>query len=398
MKYYLKTILRKLLTLPLIFFHLFPIRENRILFLSLEGGSLEEYNCNPKAFFEYLNREHPDVRRECVWLFRHPEQYRQLPEMQHVRLARHFSPKGLYYALTSRVVITNGGYLTWFPFRKGQIRVNTWHGGGDYKRLENDAAGANRATEYRMAFLNRNTRVFLSSSELFSRDVIRGAFRYRGEILPSGMPRNDLFFSEERSRSAASEARRACSVPEGTRVVLYAPTFRDSSSSYRPFSARSMLDDLEAASGESWCLLLRRHNKSSGSSSAVLGSAASPLDPRIRDVSRYPDTQALLAACDLLVTDYSSILWDFSLTGRPAILYTPDLPEYEKEPGFYLDIRRWGYPVCTTREEFSAAVAAFTAGELAGCSEAHRRVMGGCEDGHACDRLYEWLVCHGGKA
>ena len=394
MRYYLKTFLRKILVLPLIFFRLFPVNPRRILFLSLEGGSLEEYNCNPRAYFEYLNREHPDPHRECVWLFRHPEQYTRLAEQYGVRLARHFTLKGLYYALTSRVVITNGGYLSWFPFRKGQIRVNTWHGGGDYKRLENDKAGANRATAYRMAFMDRNTDVFLSSGSLFTRDVIRGAFRYHGEVLPAGMPRNDLFFSPERLRQAAREARTACSVPEGVRVVLYAPTFRDGRSAYRPFSGRALLDRLETATGGRWCLLLRRHSKASGSSAASAGSGASPLDSRIRDVSRYPDTQALLAACDLLISDYSSILWDFSLTDRPAILYTPDLASYEKDPGFYLDIRQWSYPVCTTEEEFSAAVDDFAAGRLAGCSGGHRRVMGSCEDGHACDRLYDWLGSH----
>ena len=223
MKYYLKYIIQKLIALALLPFHLFPIRKNRILFLSLEGGSSYEYSCNPKYFCEYILEKCPDAF-EPVWLFRHPENYTSLQD-RGIRTAQHFTPRGIYYALTSQIVISNGGYLTWFPFRKKQIRINTWHGGGAYKRLENDMTGANSATKKRMEYASRNTTAYLSSGREFSHHVIRGAFLYTGEILPIGMPRNDIFFSGNKEAFYES-VRKELQLPADSRLLLYAPTFR----------------------------------------------------------------------------------------------------------------------------------------------------------------------------
>ncbi len=382
MNYYIKYMLQRAVSALLLPFRLFPVREDRILFLSLEGGSSCEFSCNPRSFCEYLLANRPG-RYELVWLFREPEKYRFLRKYG-VRTARHFSPRGLYYALTSRVVITNGGYLTWFPFRKKQVCINTWHAGGAYKKLENDMTGANAATRRRMLFASAHTAAFVSGCEKFSEYEIRNAFLYRGTILPIGMPRNDIFFSGACSRKY-SHVRERLGLPSDARILLYAPTFRSGKDRFEPFSASRVLDCLEEQSGAAWRFLYRAHTQS-GDPAMTAG-----LDGRCLDVSSFPDTQALLCAADLLVTDYSSILWDFSLTERPIVLYAPDLAAYTGSRGFYTDIREWGFPVCGDEEQLCGALRTLSPEAGRAADLRHRQYMGSCESGQACRSLLNYI-------
>lgn len=383
MKYYLKYILQKLIVLLLLPFHLFPVKKNRILFLSLEGGSSYEYSCNPKYFCEYLQAKRPD-RYELVWLFLEPADYSYLKD-KGIRTARHFSPVGLYYALTSRIVISNGGYLTWFPFRKKQICINTWHGGGAYKKLENDTAGANAATKKRMEYATRHTAAFLSGCEQFSHHVIRGAFLYTGRILPIGSPRNDILFSDQ-CNDLYQNVREYLNLPASCRILLYAPTFRSAADSrYCPLDGESLLRELDRLTGEDWYLLYRMHVQAD-SEAPLKG-----LNNHCLDVSAFPDTQQLLCAADWLITDYSSIVWDYALTDRPLLLYTPDLDDYCSERGFYVDIRDWGFPLCRTMDELMAIIPEILSGSYKNGSEYHRELLGSYESGHSCKELLAFI-------
>ena len=385
MKYYFKYILQKLITLPLFLLRIFPVKKNRILFLSLEGGSLCEYACNPKYFCEYLLKTRPHGF-ELVWLFKKPENYTFLRE-KGIRTARHFTPKGFYYTLTSQIVISNGGYMTRFPFRREQLCINTWHGGGAYKKLENDAAGANAATRKRMEHAARHTDAFLSGCEQFSRHVIRGAFLYSGEILPVGMPRNDIFFSGQKDIFYKS-VRQAFSLPESVRILLYAPTFRTHTPKYPALDAGFLLEKLRRLTGENWYLLYRAHIQS-GDVACLKN-----LTDHCLDASAYPDTQELLCAADWLITDYSSIVWDFSLTDRPLLLYTPDLDDYCRGRGFYVDIRDWGFPICHTMEELTKTLPQLLSGVYKNGPEHHRELLGSYESGHSCADLLDYILKH----
>lgn len=384
MKYYLKYILQKIIAWPLFLLHIFPVKKNRMLFLSLEGGSSWEYSCNPRYFCEYLLNTRPEAF-EMVWLFKKPENYTFLRK-KGVRTARYFSLKGVYYALTSRVVISNGGYLTWFPFRREQLCINTWHGSGAYKKLENDTAGANTATKKRMEHAARHTAAFVSGCEQFSRHVIRGAFLYNGEILPIGMPRNDIFFSESRDAFYQS-VRSAFGLPENCRLLLYAPTFRSYRGEKIPaLDAGLLLQTLCRLTGEEWYLLYRAHIQ------AGAGACLDNLTKRCLDASSYPDTQQLLCASDWLITDYSSIVWDFALTDRPLLLYTPDLDSYCSGRGFYVDIRDWGFPLCRTMEELTEMLPSMLSGTYKNGPRHHRELLGSYESGHSCACLLDYIL------
>lgn len=381
----LSYILRKCIVQCLLPFRLFPIRKNRILCISLEGGSQNEYSCNPKYFCEYLLENRPGDY-EIVWLFRHPENYKFLKD-KGIVIARHFTLRGLYYALTSRTVISNGGYFTWFPFRNGQLCVNTWHGGGAYKKLENDMDTANTITRRRMDFASRNINAYISSCKQFTEHVIRKAFLYKGTILCSGMPRNDLFFSEKRN-FFYQKVRQDLGIPENGRILLYVPTFRseaDGAADFEKLNTNAVLRSLHQKTGEIWYFLNRSHIKA-GEQTLV-----SHTDEHYLDVSQYPDTQELLCAADFMISDFSSIIWDYCLTERPLILYVPDLDTYIAHHGFYVDIHQWGFPLCQTMQQLLDTIMSVSDSACQQMSRSHKELLQSYEKGTACQLLLEYI-------
>lgn len=151
--------------------------------------------------------------------------------------------------------------------------------------------------------------------------VLRRAFGYGGEVLECGYPRNDLLYAPDRAKVAAA-VRERLAIPEGRRVVLYAPTWREDQPRKGGKYAPDLHLDLEQARetlGDDQVLLVRRHYLVGGSV---------PDTDFVRDVSRHPDVAELLLISDVLVTDYSSIMFDFAQTGRPMLFHTYDLAHY----------------------------------------------------------------------
>jgi CDP-glycerol glycerophosphotransferase len=162
----------------------------------------------------------------------------------------------------------------------------------------------------------------LLSPNRFSSDVFRGAFGYSGQMLEEGYPRNDLLLAPDRD-AVRARVREELGIADGQCAVLYAPTWRDDAA----FSTELDL----AALAEECVVLVRSHS--------VVASTVSLADsPGLINVSDRDDPGELLLAADVLVTDYSSIMFDFAVTGKPMVFYTYDLEHYRDElRGFYFD-------------------------------------------------------------
>lgn len=360
---------------------LFPLRiakikSSRILFTGLTGGTLNEYSCNPMYLCEYI-LEHSHEKYEIIWAVSDPEKYAYLKE-KGIRLVKHFSLSSFYWLLTSRVIVSNGSYAPWFPFRQGQYFINTWHGGGAYKKIENDRPDANWATKKRARFCAENISLFVSSCKMATRKLIRGTFGYQGEVLEIGMPRNDFLVNGELA-GAAAKVKAYYKIPEEEHILLYAPTYRFGTKEV-VLHADRVLELLEK-NGEKWHFLYRAHRyQDERMKLKVTGS-------RVTDASAYPDMQELLAASDWMLTDYSSNIWDYSFLYRPCVLYAPDLKEYLQNTGFYVDIHLWPYPIAETEEELLHMMETFSEEKNRERIEKHHKLMGCTETGEACALL-----------
>lgn len=362
---------------------LFPIRKNRILISTHKGFY---YSDNPKYISEYLVKHH-GTKVEIIWAFANPKKYSSI---QGIRTVKYKSPAWLYYAATTSVVITNLTYSLGQPKKQGQMFINTWHGGGAYKKI---AGGTNypmtETDRCRRSALLQNTDLFLSSSEAFTAYAIRKDYGYKGEVLPCGMPRNDIFFDEKKRDAIARKVRNILGL--NGFIALYAPTHRgDKFIGYCTnfaFPYRDLLPILRQRFGNTAVILKRAHPGGRMTDAAI---------SEVVDVTDYPDMQELLCAADMLITDYSSSIWDFALLGRPCLLYIPDLKEYIEDRGLHTLPEEWPGIVCKDEKELLNAAVSFDLEECRQKALLHLKALGSYETGTAAEQVCERILQHMG--
>lgn len=321
-----------------------PLRD--AVFYNSFGG--KQFSDSPRAVYEELVRRGLDV--EHLWSV--SDQQVALPPG--VRPVEWHSREWYEALARSRYVVTNVGIGDWFERREGQRVVQTWHG-TPLKKIGADLLGTPKANRAYIASLPHRSRQwdFLVSPNAFTTPIMRDAFCCETEILESGYPRNDIFHARDRVKTAA-RVRETLGIPEGKKVVLYAPTWRDDQ---RYGGTRFKLDlhvDLTAAQrelGEDHVFLFRKHPK-------VLDSIPGAGQGFVHDVSAYPDIAELYLIADVLITDYSSAFFDFAHSGKPMLFFTYDLEHYRDTlRGFYFDFQaRAPGPLIKTSEELVRAI------------------------------------------
>ncbi|MFI6293270.1 CDP-glycerol glycerophosphotransferase family protein [Nonomuraea sp. NPDC050790] len=288
-----------------------------------------------------------------------------------------------YEALArSRYVITNTHLPPWFRRREGQVVVQTWHGTA-LKRIGFDIETVRFP---RTGYKDRlRTEVgqwtHLLSPSPWATPVLRGAFRFEGEVVEAGYPRNDVL----RRPEAAEGVRRRLGLPYGKKVVLYAPTWRDDEHANGRYRCEPRLDLARMARelGDEYVFLLRVHPN--------VTERPEVSGERVIDVSAYPDIQELFLVADVLVTDYSSAMFDFAVTGRPMLFHTYDLEHYRDTlRGFYFDFEAEAPgPLLRETGEVIAAVADLdeVKEKYAGLYADFARTFCPLDDGHAAARV-----------
>jgi CDP-glycerol glycerophosphotransferase len=295
----------------------------------------------------------------------------------------------------SRWIISNDDMQLPFRKRDGQFYLQTWHGtllkriGFD---IENPQFISGRAYFDHLAADVAQWDLLLSPNP-FSTPLMRRAFRYEGEIADYGYPRNDVLLRPDVAEVAAS-VRARLGLPPGKRVVLYAPTWRDNQvyangKRYR-FDLRLDLEQAYAALGDDYVFLIRGHHQ-------MADDVPGGMRPGFAvNVTAYPDISELYLVSDVLVTDYSSAMFDYAVTGRPMLFFTYDLADYRDNlRGFYFDFEAEvpGPLLATSGEVFSALadVDAVT-GSYAGAYKRFVDKFCSLDDGRAaarvCDRLF----------
>ena len=239
-----------------------------------------------------------------------------------------------YEALhTSRWLVNNNNFPHYFRKHADQKYLQTWHG-TPLKRIGRDVPSASLSLSYR-SLMEREVKFWdvLLAQNPFSAQTLPKAFGYEGRVLDVGYPRNDLLAGHA-DPGSVERVRSALGVNPGSRLVLYAPTWRDNRrTENRQYALVNHLElgQLSKALGKTWTVLVRGHSNTPGLST-------SQTYPNVIDVSDYPDITELMLVADVLVTDYSSVMFDFVVTGKPMLFLVPDLDEYaDRTRGFYLD-------------------------------------------------------------
>ena len=297
-----------------------------------------------------------------------------------------------YLLATSRVTVVDDYFLPIYVVtpRPGTTIVQTWHATGAFKKFGYSVLDKSFGVDARFVArvsIHQNYDVCLVSSAAMA-PFYADAFRLPEERFTAryGIPRTDVLLDPVARDRAVEDVRRRYRLPPGRRVVLYAPTFRGDSIGAATAGPLVDLRVLRDTLADDHVLLLRLHPFVR---EAV---AITPdLAEFVRDASAHPDANALLLASDVLVTDYSSLIFEFALLGRPMVFFAPDLDEYEAERGFYFDYRSGvPGPVVDTSAGVAAAIRAGDPDPAR--VEAFARWAFDVADGHATERVVEELI------
>ena len=295
----------------------------KIVYNSFNG----RYSDSPRVIHEALLAR--AERHEHVWLSE-PESEGQFPDG--TATVPIYTPAAVAALESADLVVSNSHLEMDWSKRPGATYVQTWHG-TPLKRIHADVLwGPEGLLEHLSVDVDRWD--VLLSPNRYSTAALRGAFRWSGEVLETGYPRNDVLVSPH-ALEVRARVRRELGIEDGRTVVLYTPTWRDDAF----WEGSPLTEPLEldvdrflADLGTDHVLLLRLHYK-------LTGRLRPRSHPAVRDVSHHPDVADLYLAADAMVTDYSSTMFDFAVTGKPLFLYTYDLERYRDElRGFYFDL------------------------------------------------------------
>ncbi|MGW7447409.1 CDP-glycerol glycerophosphotransferase family protein [Kitasatospora sp. NPDC054795] len=368
-----------------------PLRE--AVLYDVFGG--RGYADSPRAVHTELVRRH--ARLEHLWVV--DDAQAELPPG--IVPVRSWSPEWYRALATCRYLVGNTHFPDFLERRPGQVVVQTWHG-SLLKRIAHDVESPWLADRGYLAALDRETPQWslLLSPSPFATPILRRAFRYAGELLESGYPRNDVLARPDPRTVAA--VRRRLGVPEDRRIVLYAPTWREDQQrgdgeGFR-LDLRLDLDHARRLLGPDHVLLVRPH-------AHVREPLPGAGDGFLYDCGDYPDPQELLLVADVLVTDYSSIMFDFAITGRPMYFFTYDLEHYRDTlRGFSFDFEANAPgPLVPTSAELLGALRGLADGDGGpppDYAERYRRFRAehcALDDGRAARRVVDRMLELGGR-
>ena len=354
-----------------------PVRARTVFFSAYAG---KRVTCNPEAVCRKLRETYGD-EFQIEWCIRDEETRRKL-ETAGVKTVGFNTLAYFYRILTAKAVVLNDlSGCSYLPFGKRQTVVQTWHGCGLYKKVGHDVPDETAGYHRRLRRITKHIDLFTSGSTTFTETVIRGAFGYKGDVMETGLARNDMLMNGA-ARAAANEKVRAFyGIDDKTPLVLFAPTFRNGGDTDELWFEDETVKSALQSRFPSYKVLVRTHYmaKESQSQAAL-------------DVTGYPDMQELLCASDVLVSDYSSCIWDFSLTEKPCFLYAPDLSDYRCERDFYLDIHKWPFPLAETTGELAQQLLQFDETAYKQAVSNHLSELGSRETGNAAETLCEFIA------
>ncbi len=370
-----------------VYSHFFPVKKNKIVFSQFGGRG---YGCNPKAICEEFLRRDEDY--DLVWVLSEKMTAKKAGVPKGVRTIK--GTGVLKELLTAKVWVNNIHFNVLIDKglkkRKQTIYLNTFHGGITLKNEGKDHHSFNEAKA-----ISLKERMYRKDAEMvdyvtcgceMERHVLDEFYYGHGEILMLGDARTDILVNP--SEQVINKVRRHYKIPDGTKIAIYAPTFRtDMSLKWYDLDFEGLLDALEEKYGCPWVMLVRLHPRLSGKTKKLV-----PSSDRFINAAGYVDMQELSAASDLMISDYSSVITDFMLTRHPAYMYVPDLDKYLKSRGLYFEMEELPFPYARNMEELYQCIRDFDQEAYTQKVDKFIEKLGYLADGKASERIVDFLI------
>ncbi len=308
-----------------------PVHEKLIVFESFLG---KQYSDNPRAIYEYLVQSNADYK--ILWSF--DKSNADKFEDKKIHTIKRLSLKWLLVMPRAKYWVTNSRLPLWIPKPKHTTYLQTWHG-TPLKKLAIDINDIHMpgtdTKEYKQDFIKESNKWdYLISPNRYSTDIFRRAFAFNNEMIESGYPRND-FLINSNTAETIDLIKLKNNLPFDKKVILYAPTWRDNQFHERgkyKFDLQLDLEQLRNELGDNYIIVLRMHYL------VAENMDLTPFEGFAYDFSYYEDIRELYLVSDILITDYSSVFFDYANLKRPIIFFVYDIEEYrDKLRGFYFD-------------------------------------------------------------
>lgn len=359
------------------FMRFLPIKNNRVLFIGYYGA---QYGCNPKYISEYLTSHHrSDV--EVVWAFTEPSKHL----IRGIRKVRFGSLGYLKMLATSRFIITNYRMTQDFRKRSEQIYIQTWHSSLRLKKIEADTEDSLPKQYVEMAKRDSAQTDYVIAGCRMSHDTFANSFWYSGVILDIGTPRNDFLLNPD--SKITKRIKEQLHIDKDHRIVVYAPTFRkNKTTDCYNIDFGGLKEALHEKFGGEWIVLLRLHPH-------LINCKLYKNEDDVIDVTRYDDIQELLMISDVLISDYSSLMFDFAISGRPVFLFATDIDDYCKnDRAFYFDIDELPFPLAVSNRQLMSNIIRFDAAAYRNKVNEFNNKVGTYEEGTASQSVSRIII------
>ena len=296
-----------------------------IVFVSFGGRKFDD---SPKAIYDAMLVDQRFIHYQLVWAFIHPKQH-EITRGRKIKIDTFTYYKTL---LRARVWITNSSMTRGLHFTgKNTFELNTWHGSA-IKKMGHDISLSNTSFVVRRN-KKRNKSIMLAQGSYDVKVFSKAFHRSVDNFKVIGLPRNDVLTNVTPLKQ--KQIRKKLDLPDGKIIILYAPTFREYDKDANKNCTMTLpinIQKWEKNLGQDFILLFRCHYE-------VVKNINVVDNKFVRNVSNYPNLNELMIASDVLISDYSSIFFDYSILVKPMLCFTYDYERYEKERGMYFDIR-----------------------------------------------------------
>ena len=358
-----------------------PVNNKKIVFTSAKG---KRYGDNPMYISDELLKRKKDY--ELVWLL---DQNVTADIPKEIKRVDYTWKNVIYELVTSKVWVDSNMKYAGFLKRKNQLYIQTWHGSYGIKKIGGDLGEKLPMIDKKSHKYNSKKTDCMISNSQRTTEIYRRAFWYSGEVLEYGSPRNDLFFSDFKECKKKVYDHFGLT---GQKIVLYAPTYRNN---YRTddfnLDYMRLLSTLSDKFGGEWVVLIRLHPNNISDAGHFI-----KYTNNVMNASNYSVMQELLVVADVLITDYSSCMFDLATTKKPCFLYATDIERYNAERGNYFELDELPFPLAENNKQLEEVISFFD-------QEAYIRELdklfsevGLNETGHAsekvADYIEEWMV------
>ena len=361
-------------------FWLFPLKK-QVIFASFSG---RRYGDNPKYISEELHRMHPEVRQ--IWVYRYRSQKAEYPD--YLKLVRYNSLKMFFTYATSKVWVDSCVLPLWLYKRKrGQFFLQTWHGGLGFKKIELNLEHPTDKDLHRRTRHNSKMFDLMLADSDWTAQVFRSAFDYHGEIAKIGLPKDAATLSQDREQ-IKKKVREFYHLEPDTKIALYAPSLRDKpSKEIFGLDIQKLTESLRWKFQGDWKVIARLHPGNDAFQREMVKNIGA-IDGRL-----YSDIQDLVGAADVIISDYSSIVFSGAMLSIPTFCLAIDEAEFKThERSFCVKLRELPFSVANTNEELCTNISKFNLKTYKKSVEAYYREVGFVKPSHPSKVMVELIL------